>query len=88
MPLPAASRGRTELPPVILLASTSKKEFAEYEKRAEAGITCLGAEIEEQHALYLDTIHWLFVLVLWQNPLFFLYIPTLFFCLVCVPYHA
>ena len=25
---------------------------------------------------------------LWQNPLLFLYIPTLLFCVVCVPYHA
>ena len=25
---------------------------------------------------------------LWQNPFVFLYIPTLLFCLVCVPYHA
>ena len=39
MPQPAAPRGRPGLPPVFLLASTSKKKLiAEYEKSAEAGV--------------------------------------------------
>ena len=39
MPQQAARRGRPGLPPVILLASTKKKElFAKFDKSAEAGI--------------------------------------------------
>ena len=86
MPQPAAPRGRTGLPPVMLLASTSNKKFAEYEKRAEAGITCLGAENEEQYALYLDTIHWPFVLVydkiLCFSCTYLLFSFALFVCLI------